>query len=106
MSTERNLYGPDSPGVTPNDSEDVVGAGDLFIRDLPSTGTAAPALGAQPSAGNDDADEEDGMVTTMMLGEEGDRGGEEKKEKKEKGDEGRVTTMALGEEGDRGGVTS
>lgn len=106
MSAEQNLSEPGGPGVTPNDFEDVVGAGDLFIRDLPSTATAGPGLRARPSD-EEDADEDDGMVTTMMLGEEGDRGGEkEKKEKKDKGDEGIVTTMALGEEGDRGGLSS
>lgn len=105
MSAEQNLYEPGGPGVTPNEFEDVAGAGDLFIRDLPSTATAGPALCARASdEGDADEEEDDGMVTTMMLGEEGDRGGEkEKKEKRDKGDEGIVTTMALGEEGDRGG---
>jgi hypothetical protein len=103
MSAEQSLNEPGGPGVTPNDFED---AGDLFIRDLPSTATAGPALGAQ-SREEDEPDEDDGMVTTMMLGEEGDRGGgQEKREKKDKGDEGIVTTMALGEEGDRGGGVS
>ncbi len=97
MSTEREPYEPGGPGVTPNDFEDVVAEGDLFIRDL------------APTASGDDEgydEDDDGIVTTQMLGEEGDRGGEkEKKEKKDKGrpDDGIVTTMALGEEGERAG---
>ena len=68
--------------------------GELYIRDLSSTAdTEGP-----------EEEEEDGIVTTMMVGEEGDRtggAGEQKDTGKDTGEEGIVTTLALGEEGDR-----
>lgn len=83
MSTERNT---DGPGLAP--SEEAF-EGELFIRDL----------GLAADQGDDDEEEdEDGIVTTMMVGEEGDRGMD-----KAGSDEGIVTTMMVGEEGDRAG---
>ena len=75
MSTERNTDANDE--------------GELYIRDLAST---------PDEKGGDE--EEDGIVTTMMVGEEGDRTGGDRPEDP---DEGIVTTLALGEEGDRTG---
>jgi len=62
--------------------------GELFIRDLSS------------ATDEEDYDEEegDGIVTTMMVGEEGERGMD-----RAGSEEGIVTTLAIGEEGDRAG---
>lgn len=62
--------------------------GELYIRDL------------APTAEDEPDEEEDGIVTTMMLGEEGDRGGGAGKQEDGQ-DDGIVTTLAIGEEGDR-----
>ncbi len=79
MSTERNPHEfTAEPGTAANDFADAA-EGDLFIRDLASTSTPAPghsaSSGAQDDEGYDDDEGDEGIVTTMMLGEEGDRGG-------------------------------
>lgn len=81
MSDERRT---DGPGLAPNEEPF---EGELFIRDL---GLSADEEEA------DAEEEEDGLVTTMMVGEEGERGLDRAGD-----DEGVVTTLALGEEGDR-----
>ncbi len=104
MTTEASPFEPRG-GETcapPNEFAEEVGGGQLFIRDLPATSMRRPDA-ARLSADADDEGEEkpddEDVMTTLMLGEEG-RG----EEKSDPSGEGGCfeTTLALGEEGDRG----